>query len=130
MLASWKAPDSPWIVEVSALSSGIGWILLVSLSALLLAFFLGRSKDASGAVWRRRHAALHIRVFWSLSRALAFLLGAAAVLLLAHLFGHSSAGRPAALAALLLLEFAWYLWCIHQMAEPLRVEGHTLVERE
>jgi Ca2+/Na+ antiporter len=127
VLASWKAPGSPLIVEVSALSSGIGWLLLVSLSVLLLAFLLGRSKDASGAVWRRRHAALHIRVFWSLSRALAFLLGAAAVLVIALLLGHGSAAKP---AALLLLEFAWYLWCIHQMAEPLRVEGHTLAERE
>ena len=130
VLASWKLPGSPLLVQASSRTSGVGWLLLATLSFLLLACFLGKLPGPNGARWRRRHEALHIRAVWTLSRALAFLLGAMAVLGIALLLGHGGAAKPAALTALLVLEFGWYLWCIHQMAEPLRVRGHKLRERQ
>ena len=130
VLASWKLPASPWLVHASSLASGIGWILIVALFGLLAASFLGKLSGPRGAQWRIRHAALHIRVFWTLARAIAFLLGAVVVLGIALVLGHTGATKPIALSLLLLLELVWYLWGIHQIAETLRIEGHSLRERQ
>ncbi|HOM15011.1 MAG TPA: hypothetical protein PLB41_17040, partial [Rubrivivax sp.] len=77
---------------MSAVASGIGWILVLQLFLLLATFSAGRwLPAATGAKWRRRHAAMHVGVFWLLARAIAFLTGAVLALSLAGALGHVDA---------------------------------------